>query len=557
MKHLYSSPLESRKLLIALSLLLLLTLAYMLGARTLVPTDEGRYAEMAREMVATGDWLTPRLDAIKYFEKPPLQNWANAISFTLFGLGEWQARLWTGMCGLFGVFLSGYTASRLYGRRTGALTAIVLASCFYWAAMSQINSLDMGLSAMMNLCLCSLMLAQRAGASASESRNWMLLCWLGLALAVLSKGLAGLAPPGMVLVFYTLWTRDWDLWRRLHLGKGLLVFFAVAAPWFILVALKNPEHPHFFFIHEQFQRFTSKIHHRDGAWYYFIPLLLLGIFPWLPLLAQGLWAGVRDKTPGFQVQKLCLIWVAFIFVFYSVSDSKLPGYLLPVFPALALLIALKLRNAENKALLASELCMLVLGLFALLLAPALIAKSSELALEISLLQGYADWVRAAGAALVAGALVSFLMRKRHQDWSVLAIALSSLLAWQILLLGHEPYGRYIAGTDHLAAIQTEITPATKLYAVGRYEQALPFYLQRTMTLVEFPDELQFGLEQEPQLWIPKREDFVKLWTSDAKSGIPAVAIVRNDIFADFSRQGVPMRVIVQDPKRTIVSNQLR
>src|SRR3954462_3688915 len=90
---------------------------YTLGVRTLVPTDEGRYAEMAREMLATGDWITTRLNGIKYFEKPPLQTWMNALSFAAFGLGEWQARLWTGLCGLAGVLLTGYTGRRVFGAR--------------------------------------------------------------------------------------------------------------------------------------------------------------------------------------------------------------------------------------------------------------------------------------------------------------------------------------------------------------------------------------------------------------------------------------------------------
>ncbi|HTN67207.1 MAG TPA: glycosyltransferase family 39 protein, partial [Burkholderiaceae bacterium] len=127
--------------------LLLIFLAiwfYALDARTLVPTDEGRYAEMAREMVATGDWVTPRLNAIKYFEKPPLQNWMNAVTFELFGLGEWQARLWTGLCGLLGVFLAAYTGRRLFGPRVGFHAALVLGSSMFWIAMGHINTLDMG-----------------------------------------------------------------------------------------------------------------------------------------------------------------------------------------------------------------------------------------------------------------------------------------------------------------------------------------------------------------------------------------------------------------------------
>jgi len=123
MRELY----KSKAFVWTLLILFLLIWFYMLGARTLVPSDEGRYAEMAREMVATHDWLTPRLNGIKYFEKPPLQTWMNAITFELFGLGEWQARLWTGLSGLFGIALVAYTGRRVFNERVGFYAPLVLA----------------------------------------------------------------------------------------------------------------------------------------------------------------------------------------------------------------------------------------------------------------------------------------------------------------------------------------------------------------------------------------------------------------------------------------------
>ena len=248
----------------------------VLAIRTLVPPDEGRYAEIAREMFASGDWVTTRLNGIKYFEKPPLQTWMNALSFALFGVGDWQARLWTGLCGLLGVVVTGVAGRRVFGARIGFYAALVLGSSFYWVACSQANSLDMSLASMMTLALCGLLVAQRDDATPVERRNWMLLCWAGMALAVLSKGLIGLVLPGAVLVLYTLFARDVRLWTRLHLVKGLLLFFLITAPWFVLVALKNPEQPHFFFIHEHFDRFLKTEHHREAPWWIFFALIAAG-----------------------------------------------------------------------------------------------------------------------------------------------------------------------------------------------------------------------------------------------------------------------------------------
>ena len=122
------------------------------------------------------------------------------------------------------------------------------------------------------------------------------------------------------------------------------------------------------------------------------------------------------------------------------------------------------------------------------------------------------------------------------------------------MLGYEPWGQYRAGLSHVKLIQAELTPDTVIYSVGQYEQCLPFYLGRTLTLVEFPDELAFGLEQQPELWIPKRDDFVQKWRTDSSSGKPALAIINPVIYDDFRKQDLPMRLISQDSKRVIVSN---
>jgi 4-amino-4-deoxy-L-arabinose transferase-like glycosyltransferase len=547
------SPYASPKAIWAIAVSFVLISVYMLGARTLVPTDEGRYAEMAREMFASGNWITQRLNGIKYFEKPPLQNWMNALTFAVFGLGDWQARLWTGMCGLLGVAAVAYTGFKLFSKRVGISAALILGSSFWWVGFSQINSLDMGLAGMMTLALCGLLLGQRDGASAAEQRNAMLLCWAGMALATMSKGLIGVVLPGAVLVIYTFVTRDWAIWTRIHLGKGLLLFFAITTPWFVLVWLDNPEHPHFFFIHEHFQRFTSKIHKRAGPWYYFIPLLVIGIFPWLGLLLQSLWSALRMKTSGFNAQAMLLIWTVFIFFFFSISNSKLPSYIVPIFPSMALLIALYLEKKPTKSLLASAGLMIVVGIVGLSFAHKIGSLSDE-AFVIPLYEASIPWVYAATALMVIGGIAGIVLSKRAQDFAVITLAVTGFLSAQLLFMSINTWGKYNAGIAYVPTIQAELGSDTPIYAVGKYEQSLPFYLQRTLILVEHADEMGFGLSVEPQLWIPKRSDFIAQWREFVAQEKRAVAIIHPNVYPDLVSQGVPMRVIVQDPKRVIVSS---
>ncbi|MBK4736828.1 glycosyltransferase family 39 protein [Noviherbaspirillum pedocola] len=526
---------------------------WSLGARTLVPTDEGRYAEMAREMVATGDWITTRLNGIKYFEKPPLQIWATALAYELFGLGEWQARLWTGLCGLFGIALVAEAGRRMWNGSVGFVAAVVLGSSFFWIGLGHVNTLDMGLSAMMTLSLASLLIAQRDEARPQERRNWMLACWAGMALAVLSKGLIGIVLPGAVLVLYTVIARDWSIWRRLHLVPGLILFFAITTPWFVLVSLRNPEFAWFFFVHEHFQRFTSKVHGRFQPWHYFIPILLVGILPWLAVMAQSLWGARREAGARFQPKIMLSVWTIFLFVFFSISDSKLPSYILPIFPSLALLIALHLHRAGRGAVAACAWLMAAFGAAGVVLWPKVAALAHN-DYEAPLYLSYSHAVGAACAAMLIGSLAAIWLARRNWQSGMLALAIGSFVCSMFLLVGHQPLGRHAAGLEHLDAIRAELTPDTPLYIVGRYEQVLPFYLQRTMTMVQHADELAFGLQQQPELWIPTRAEFAQKWTAMHDAGKKAVAILSLDAYDEFRRAGLPMRVVAQDPRRVIVAD---
>jgi 4-amino-4-deoxy-L-arabinose transferase-like glycosyltransferase len=528
----------------------------LLAVRTLVPPDEGRYAEMAREMFASGDWITTRLNGIKYFEKPPLQTWMNALSFAVFGLGDWQARLWTGLCGIGGVALTGYAGAKVFGQRAGFYAALVLGSSFYWVACSQIDSLDMGLSGMMTIALCGLLIAQRDGATPAERRNWMLACWAGMALAVLSKGLIGLVLPGAVLVLYTLITRDWKLWTRLHLAKGLLLFFAIATPWFVLVAMKNPEQPHFSFVHEHWDRFFLKEHHREQAWWVFFALTAIGIIPWLGVLGQSLRLGVQREAGLFRPRLMALIWAVFILLFFTKSNSKLPGYILPIFPALALLVANYLEAGSRRSRVISAGLMSAIGI-ALLATVPFMTKLSKHGGEAVLYQAFEPWVLAAGfIALAGGALAWLYARQMQRDLFVLVLAVAGFATTQLILAGFEPLGKARAGANLLPAIRAELTPATKIYSVGTYEQSLTFYLQRPVVLVDYTDEFAFGLQQQPELAIPTVPAFVDQWTRDAAAGVRDVAIIRADIYTDLQQKGVPMRVVAKDSRRTVIANDI-
>src|SRR3954468_14068572 len=222
-------------------------------ARPLANPDEGRYSEISREMAASGDWATPPLTGIKYFEMPPLQYWATALAFDALGESEWSARLYVWLSALATVLLVGYTASRLGGPPGAGLAAmLVLMASPYFVMMGGVITLDTGLTLWTTVTLCAFLLAERPGTRPALRRRWMLLAWGGMALAVLSKGLVGIVFPAAALGLHCLVQRDFSALRRMEWLRGGLLFMLIAVPWFVLVSRANPEFARFFFVHEHF-----------------------------------------------------------------------------------------------------------------------------------------------------------------------------------------------------------------------------------------------------------------------------------------------------------------
>ncbi len=518
--------------------------------RKLIKPDEGRYAEIPREMVASGDWLTPRLNGIKYFEKPPLQFWATATAYSAFGLHHWTARLWSALTGLLGIFVVWLTGRRLHGEPAGSLSAFVAASSALYVAIAHLNTLDMGLTFFMGSSLFAFLLAQRQGIPVKERKLWMALSWAATAAAILSKGLVALILPGMTILIYSLVQRDWRVWLRLDPLLGVLLLAAIAAPWFVWVSIVNPEFPGFFFIHEHFARYLTTVHRRVEPWWYFIPILLAGLLPWTVTAAAAVrhsWRAGAHAT-GFDPGRFLVIWVATVFVFFSLSGSKLPSYILPMLPAAALLVGRYLTQARPRAVAWQLAPMALIGLVLAVITPFLhIARKSEVPQE--LYHHYAIWLQVAGAMGGAGAIAAIVLVLRNRlVAAVAAAAAGGLLCTQLAVTGHDSLN-YVTSAYHLAQnIKPVLRPGVPFYSVRTYEQTLPFYIGRTLMLVEFADEMEFGLKQEPRLWVPTLADFEQRWTSHDES----FAVMHPDTYRELYSHGLPMEIIASDPRRVIV-----
>lgn len=546
-----------------LALLALFAIAWFatLDARHLIKPDEGRYAEIAREMVATGDWLTPRLNGYKYFEKPALQYWATAAGYVLLGINEWTARLWPALTGFLGVLAAFWFGNRLFGAPAGLYAAVVLGSSAMFVFTGHFLSLDMGLALFMSLAVLAWPVARHA-ADARSARRWMLAGWAAMALAVLSKGLVGIVLPVAAVGLSILASRDWAALRRLELLRGGALFLAITAPWFTAVSLANPEFFDFFFIHEHFQRFLTKVHDRYEPPWYFLPVLGIGLMPWtLALLPAGAWV-LRRQAPGagpaMSPERFLLLWCAVVMAFFSASSSKLPAYILPLWPAAAVVVGAWLARAGDGAngLLAARRWLAGCGVLAFAGGAALAAvamtvqRRAEPEVPAEALAAYAPWLLAAGVVLALGGVAGALLcRARSLRLPVLAFGVAGLACTQLALTGHGTMSVLHSAYHTAERARPLLAPDTPFYVVGTFDHTLPFYLGRTVTMVSYKDELAMPISWEPRDFIANVNDFWTVWAAQPR----ALALISQ---TDFRRLGPKppgeFEVVSSDVRRVLL-----
>ena len=497
---------------LALALIIGILFALFLGSRPLSVPDEGRYAEIPREMVVTHDWLTPRLNGVKYFEKPPLVYWFTALSIKLFGLSEWSIRLAPALFALLGCLSLYVTGATLFSRRSGILSAIVLATSVLYYAMSRTLILDMPVTALITFSLCSFLIALRQPVG-WKRRALLYVFYAGCGLTMLTKGLIGIVIPGMIIFVWMLAMNQWSILRSLYLPSGSILFLLIAAPWHILVQRANPEFFNFYFIHEHFERYLTKVHGRYKPFWYFIPVLIGGLFPWSAFLVQAL----RRAFPRWKDRHLhretvfLLLWAGLIFLFFSASSSKLAPYILPVFPPLALLIGKYLADAWEQGAIPGFRGAYA-GLFPLVLAlAAALALLPRFRPEINV-SVFRPYSAALIVILLAGVAITWFQYKRHGVQRSLAALIAATSLFLITANTAMPHLDMRSMKDESMELKLLLRPGDEVMSYHTYYQDLPVYLERTITVVEWTGELNFGTTVEDTSgWMINEDEFRRRW----------------------------------------------
>ena len=500
-----TEPPTNARTTLALSLGMLLFAAAILffaglGRLPLLEPDEGRNAEVGREMMASGDWITPHFNNLAYLDKPAVFFWMEAAALKIFGVSETSARLPSALMALGTMLLVWFLARRMFGDSTGLRAGLIFAACPLALVLAREVIFDMTLTFLVTVSMVAFWLIDESG----FKKPWFdAVMFAAMGLAVITKGFVGILIPLLAILIYQSARGQAREWLRLRWGWGLLVLLAAALPWFIAVSMRNPDFPRYAFWNESLKRFSTTASHRGGGIFYYIPILLGGFFPWSLFLLLAGWNRLRRwrelrQEAGRPILFL-LSWAAWVFLFFSLSHSKLPTYFLPAIVPLSILMGLvwqevgkQMESRPPDWLTAGFALLLALGVLVAAASHSWLYSSLHLRIARKLAPSVLELIQP--SLLYTGlmlAAIGFLGRRlaTQARGRTLAIATFSVLAvltpmlmlrWYapLKLLAESRSSRNIAAT-----ILSSPERDSPIFGYYYFRTSLPFYLRRPVGLI--------------------------------------------------------------------------
>lgn len=497
-------------------LAILFTVFYLLwlGSYPLFVPDEGRYSEVAREMVASGDYITPRVNGVAFLDKPALYYWLQAIAINLYGVKEWALRLFPALFGVLGCLLTYIAGRELFNRRTGVLSAIIMATTPLYFANAHYANLDLEVGVLVSGTLIFFVLG-----AMSNKKHYFYLAYFFAALAFLTKGLIGIAFPCMIGGAWMLITKRLSLMKHMHLGRGLLLFLTITLPWYVLVQKANPEFLHFFFVTQQVTRFlsTTEFNNPTPIWFY-APVVIIGFFPWTVFLLQALYQSTKQvyskwRSPLADKNLYLLLWASIVFAFFSVPHSKMLGYILPIFPALALLVGHYMVSAfaESKRW-RHYVAIALFVVMSFSVAALLLIVNIEQWIDIS--GHFAPYLAVIAGTFILGAFVATMTLPRRSAFALFFVCVLCNVIFLLTLVRGASYLNQNTAKPLISTLQPALTADDEVVHYYKFYQDVPLYLGRTVTLVadwQAPDiaykdnwvrELWYGMPfQKTDQWL--------------------------------------------------------
>ncbi len=533
-----------------------------LGAAALWEPDEGRYAEIAREMLVSGDYITPRDDWVRYFEKPPLVYWTTAASIRILGRNETAVRLPIALASIAQIAMVEVLAESMFGLSAGIWAALCLALSPIFFGFSRFLTLDPVLSMFVTAALACIYAATRKE-TLRDGRKWLYMAALFAGLGTLTKGPVALVLCGGIGLIYLLaGKRGRELGQVPWLGCALIVA-ALNLPWFAAVSWRNPGFLRFFFIHEHIQRYAESTEHAWGPYFFFV-VTAAGMWPWICFVPIAMVGSLRRPSgsgddPDYQRHRnallFALIWFAVVFVFFSIPRSKLGSYILPAIPAAAIVAGYgisRLPRIDPRAvsrLLSGIAAVDILVLAAALAAAPMIRDLRRVAaLRSDLIVGV--------SAMALGAIIAFALWRIAAGTiaTVGAIALSMVVVLATMVKARQDSAPLNSYRMLAAQIAGELRPGCVIASYRHHVQALPFYTGKREALVGYRGELapwSWSADAAPSFIVSDRA-LQERWNS----GACTILVINRRDFARVAAMLAPApRRIGAEGKKLAVTNQ--
>lgn len=450
---------------------------FRLGSVTLFDVDEAVFAEATKEMVETGNWITPTYNGGSRYDKPILFYWLMAASYKIFGINEFAARFPSSIASFLLGLSVFFFVRHFRGEKDALYAAISLLLSIYFLAYSRAAVTDMTLTLFITISIFSFFL------SVNKGRYFIYGFYLFSALACLTKGLIGIVFPFSIAAIYILTKEGLSGIKKVFSLKGIILFLIIAAPWYIAEYIINgKEFVQQFFIKHHFKRYTGVISGHKGPVYYYIPALIIGLFPWIAFLPAGIRNVFKEKD---RLNSFAFIWFASIFVFFSLSTTKLPNYILPAIPAVSILIASGMTVHNKRWWQYSNLCMAIISV----LIGVIFLISKGYLSKIGILD--ADWIFAITAIMTVMAILSFysiLAKKEHYGFmSCLMVAFLFLFITKGVPIANQ----YLQGTLYKYSIYAKerLYDDDRIIAYRVNNPSIVFYSGHKVINVQDKDEL--------------------------------------------------------------------
>ncbi len=516
MKQRYSPPDRVRRSIDVIALIAFCGFFFIAGIQLvgLVGADEPRYAQVAREMLARHDWVTPVLYGHPWLEKPPLYYWCAMVAYKGAGVvSDSAARMPSAILSSLMVFFI-YAWARRFRRGMQLDAALITAASAMVIGFGRSASTDMPLTAMFTAALLCWY-----GWYSTEDRGWLLGFYLFIGLGTLAKGPIAVLLAALIIVAFAALKRDGRLLLRTLWPFGIVLYLAVTLPWFIAVQRANPEFFRVFFLQQNLARYTTDLYRHHQPFWYYLPVLLLALVPWIVFVIAAVVDAIRDwrfsvaQPPGTEdLRTFLTLWLLLPVLFFSLSQSKLPGYILPSIPAGAILLADFIRRREE----AGEKPTWWLGLLHALLSAAMLAAALIVPFKLLKLALPRNAIIVA-VALALTAVLALWLSLRNQGYRVLRFItlVPVVIVFSLLLRGTAPIIDVLQSARPVNAAIAALgdVPTLAVYDVPRsVEYGLAFYRNRPIPSYErneIPDVDHLvvaasGSQKELEYRLPRR-----------------------------------------------------